>query len=134
MHLFIYVDICKTIVPRKLTYCLSNLANISVLVMPCFPFIRRGVMEGGNAKVIWWWQFVCSEEWTPDSITMFDWLVKIRSIHDEESPIKCVGSLIICCNPNWEVTPSVLEPWYVVISLLHQRLDFALKSPRATVR
>ena len=45
-----------------------------------------------------------------------------------------MDSLIICCNPNWEVTQSVLEPSYVVISLLHQGLDFALKSPRMTVR
>ena len=45
-----------------------------------------------------------------------------------------LGSLIICCNPNWEVTPSILEPSYAVTSLLSQRLDFTLKSPRMTVR
>ena len=44
----------------------------------------------------------------------------------------CVGSLIICRNPNWEVTPSILEPSYVVMLLLYQRLDFALKLPRMT--
>ena len=86
------------------------------------------------ANVIRWWQFACSEEWTPDSTTKFGWVVKIRSIHDEESPMKGVGSLITCCNPNWVVTPSNLEPSYVVISLLHQRLDFALKWPRMRVR
>ena len=56
------------------------------------------------------------------------------SIHDEASPIICVDSLIIYRNTNWEVTPSILEPSYVVMSLLYQRLDLALKSPRMTVR
>ena len=45
-----------------------------------------------------------------------------------------VVSLIICYKPNWEVTPSVLEHSYVVMSLLYQRPDFALTSPRTTVR
>ena len=35
---------------------------------------------------------------------------------------------------NWEVTPSILELSYVVTSLLYKRLDFALKSPRMTIR
>ena len=43
--MFIPVDICKTIVPRKLTNCLSNLVNISLLVMPYLTFIRRGIMD-----------------------------------------------------------------------------------------
>ena len=85
-------------------------------------------------NVIWWWQFEWSKEWTPDSRTKFGWVLKIRSIYDDESPIICVGSLINCSNPNWEVAPSILEPSYVVIPLLYQRLVFALKSPRATVR
>ena len=54
-------------------------------------------------------------------------------MQEEESPIICVGSLIICCNPNVEVIPSILEPSYVVLSPLNQRFDLALKSPRATV-
>ena len=45
---------------------------------------------------------------TPDSITKFGCKVNIKSIQDEESPIICVGSLIICCNPNIEVIPSIL--------------------------
>ena len=43
-------------------------------------------------------------------------------------------SLIICSNSNWEVTPSILKPLYVVMSLFYQSLGFALKSPRMTVR
>ena len=45
---------------------------------------------------------------TSDSITKFGCEVNIKSMQDEESPIICVGSLIICCNPNVEVIPSIL--------------------------
>ena len=51
-------------------------------------------------------------------------------MQEEESPIMCVDSLIICCNPNVEVIPSILESSYVVLSLLNQRFDLALNSPR----
>ena len=44
----------------------------------------------------------------------------------------CEASLVICCTRNWEVTPSLLESSYTVMSLLYQRLDFALKSSRMT--
>ena len=55
-------------------------------------------------------------------------------MQEEESPIICVGSLIICCNPNVEVIPSILEHSYVVLSPLNQIFDLALKSPRTTVK
>ena len=48
---------------------------------------------------------------------------------EEESPIIYVGSLIICCNPNVEAIPSILEPSDVVLSPLNQTFDLALKSP-----
>ena len=46
----------------------------------------------------------------------------------------CVSCLTIFSNPNWEVTPSILEPLYEVMSLLNYRHVFVLKSPRTTVR
>ena len=107
------------IVPRKLSYCLSNLVNISPLIVPDFSFIRRGIMDFKRRMK------------TPDSIIKFGWFVKIRSIHDDALPIMCMGFLIISSNQNWEVTPSILESSYVVMSLLYQKLVFALKSPRA---
>ena len=55
-------------------------------------------------------------------------------MYEEESPIICVGSLIICYNPEVEVMPSILEPSYVVLSPLNQRFDIVLKSPRTTVK
>ena len=63
---------------------------------------------------------VCGEEGSPDSIAKFGWVVKIRSLYDNESPIMCVGSLIICSSSNWEVTSSILKPLYVVKSLFYQ--------------
>ena len=61
-----------------------------------------------------------SEEWTPDSITKFGRVVKIRFIHDDESSIMYLDFFIFCSNSSWEVTPSILEPSYVVMSLLCQ--------------
>ena len=55
-------------------------------------------------------------------------------MQEEESPIICAGSFIVCCNPNVEVITSILEPSYVVLSPLNQRFDLALKSPRTTVK
>ena len=55
-------------------------------------------------------------------------------MQEEESPIICVGSLIICCNPNVELIPSILEPSYVVLSPLNQGFYLTLKSPRTTVK
>ena len=55
-------------------------------------------------------------------------------MQEEQSPIIYVGPLIICCNLNVAVIPSILEPSYVVLSPLNQRFDLALKSPRTTVK
>ena len=79
----IYVDICKAIVPKKLNYCLSNLANVRI--------IRRGIMYFmiEFRKVKKWLQFACSEEWTRDSITKFDWVAKIRFIQKQPPEVFC---------------------------------------------
>ena len=55
-------------------------------------------------------------------------------MQEEEFPKMWVGSLINCCRPNCEVTASILEPSYVVLSCLYQFEDLVLKSPRTTVR
>ena len=55
-------------------------------------------------------------------------------MQDGESPIICIGSLIICCNPYVEVISSILEPSYVVLSPLNQIFDLALKSPKKAVK
>ena len=55
-------------------------------------------------------------------------------MQDTECPWMWVGSLIICCSPNWEVKASILEPLERVVSPVYQFLDFALKSPMATIK
>ena len=77
---------------------------------------------------------MCKEGWTPDSITKLDCEQKSKSMHDEEFPIICVGSLMSCCNPKFDVKPSILEPSYVVLSDLHQVFSLALKSPKITIK
>ena len=42
-------------------------------------------------------------------------------MQEEESPMICVGSLIICYNPNVEVIPSILEPSYIDLLPLNQK-------------
>ena len=55
-------------------------------------------------------------------------------MQEEQASIIYVGSLIICCNPNVEVIPSILELSYVVLSPLNERFDLALKSQRTPVK
>ena len=55
-------------------------------------------------------------------------------MHEDEFLVWGVGSLINCCSPSWDVMPSIFEPWYDVLSLLHQRFYLTLKLPRRTVR
>ena len=71
---------------------------------------------------------------TIDSLTKLGCEVNIKSMQEEESPMICVDSLIICCNLNVEVIPSILELSYIVLLHLNQRFDLALKSPRTTVK
>ena len=51
-------------------------------------------------------------------------------MQEEKSPIMCVDSLIISCNPNVELIPSILEPSYVVLPPLNHRFGLAFKLPR----
>ena len=62
------------------------------------------------AKTIWWWQFWCKEDWTPDSTTKFGCEAKIKSMQEDLSPIIWFGSWISCYSPNWDVIPSILVP------------------------
>ena len=55
-------------------------------------------------------------------------------MQDKEFPKMRVGSLINCFIQCCEVSASILEPSYVVLSCLYQSEDLVLKSPRTTVR
>ena len=52
---------------------------------------------------------------------------------DDVSKI-CVGSLIIWCKPFCEVNVSIFAPSKLVLSLMHQFHDFALKPPNTTTK
>ena len=68
------------------------------------------------------------------SITILGWDVNNKSIQVLEFSKMCVGSVIICDKPNFEVRSWIWEPLKLVLSILHHCLDFALKSPIITVR
>ena len=84
--------------------------------------------------MIWWWKLGCKHGWIPDSVIKFGCQVNIRSIHEEEDSNICVGSLITWCKPECDDIFSIALPSVVVMSFLHQLLDFALKSSRSTTK
>ena len=51
---------------------------------------------------------LCEEK--NEYITRFGWDVKIKSIHGEEFPVRWVGSLLICCKPDYDVIASIFKP------------------------
>ena len=135
MHLFIYA-LCKTIVPRNLAYCWSNLVNINLLIMPDFLFVKKGIID---FKIEFCKRYVVMAVWVKRRMNFRFynqiWLNCKNQVYTRwQSPIMCAGFLIDCSNPNFEVTPSILEPSYVIMSLFCQRPVFTLKSPRTTVR
>ena len=84
--------------------------------------------------MIWWWGLGCKDGWTPDPVIRFGCEVNIRSIHEEEVSNICVGLLIIWCKPNCNEILFIVLSSLVVMSFLHQSLDFTLKLPRSTTR
>ena len=61
----------------------------------------NGLYNGGYsifkfnfAYTIWWWQLGCKEAWTPLFMMKWFWLIKIRSMHEDEFGKICVGSQI----------------------------------------
>ena len=134
IHFLVNINICKTHCPCKLIYRFSDIFYVCLLIMPDVPFKRRWII---NFEVkLWliiWWLFLCNEECAPDSITKFVCEGNIKSMQEDEFLVWSVDSLISCCSPNWEIMTSIFEPSYDVLSLLHQRFDLTLKSPRTTV-
>ena len=83
-------------------------------------------------NVIWWWQFLWSEGWTPLLTTKFGWSVKIRSTQAEEAGSRWVGWDINWCKSWVFNNESILRPSYIALWSTHQDLDHALKSPSIT--
>ena len=101
--------------------------------MPYLTFVRSWTLRLNLANAIWWWQLWWRDEWKPTLTTKFGWEEKIKLIKATDLPWMRVGSLIVCCSPNWDVMASILEPSKVVISSVYQLLDFPLKSLMATI-
>ena len=76
--------------------------------------------------MIWWWELGYKDGWTPDSIIKFGFAVNIRSIYEDEVSNICVGSSITWCKANGDDIFSITLPSLVVMSSLHQLLDFVL--------
>ena len=79
--------------------------------------------------MIWWWQFTCKEVCTPEPITNLGCDVKNKSVQENDVSKKCARSLIIWFKPFFEVNMSVFAPSKLVLSLMHQLYDCALRSP-----
>ena len=62
------------------------------------------------------------------------WELKVKSIHWEKLFKIGLGSFISWCKPFCEVTASIFLPSSLVISLLYQLLDLALKSPASAIK
>ena len=82
--------------------------------------------------MIWWWQFGCNDAWTPEFTDRSGWVVKIKSLQEEQLVYICVGSFINWGNPFEEVSENNFDPSVVSMSLDHHHEDFALKSPAIT--
>ena len=59
---------------------------------------------------MWWWYFECEVECIPDSITIFRWLVKIRSMQLKIFPKLMFGSLITCLRPRIVLRECISAP------------------------
>ena len=94
---------------------------------------RYSVLRLSLQYVIWWWQFKCNEGWTPLSTIKFGWSVNIKSIQEEVCGSRWVGCDISWWNPYTLVRDSSCVPSIVVLSLVHQTEDLALKSPKIMV-
>ena len=84
--------------------------------------------------MVWWWELGYKDGWTPDLVIKFDCEVNIKSIQAEEDSNTYVGSIITCCKPNCDEIFSIALPSIVVMSFLHQLLDFAFKAARRTTK
>ena len=73
-------------------------------------------------------------EWysKPVLIIRFVFVVKIRSIQEEDSLVIWVGWLIVWLQPQADVKESISCPSAFSLSKLHQFEDLALKSPVIT--
>ena len=83
--------------------------------------------------MIWWWQFTCKEACIPESINNLGCDVN-KSVQENNVSKICVYFLIIWCKPFCEANVSIFVPSKLVLLLMHQLHDFALKSSNTTTK
>ena len=76
-----------------------------------------------------WWHFSKSDISLRKLLIKLGFDVKIRSIQDKESLVKCVGWLISWLYPAVRVMMFILCPSRFCLSNFHHFVDVALKSP-----
>ena len=76
---------------------------------------------------IWWWQFGCKDEWTPEFTDKFGWFVNIKSIKEELFVWIWVGSFINWEKPFEDVNEYKRDHCIVIMPLYYYEEDFAFK-------
>ena len=84
-------------------------------------------MVVGGELTIWWWQFWCKGEWTPEFSDKSDWSVKIESMQEEMFTLICVSSLINWEKPFQNVNKNNFDLSVVWTSFVHHAGDLSLK-------
>ena len=72
------------------------------------------------------------EDWKPDSNIKFGWDAKIKSMQEDLSSIKWVGSWISCSSQKWDVKPLILVSSPAVLPTRCHAFLCALESRRKT--
>ena len=80
-------------------------------------------------SAIWWWQFRCKDEWTPEFTDKFGWFVSIKSIQEDLFIWIWTGSFINWRKPFAEVDEYKCDPSIMFMLLHHHEKDLALTSP-----
>ena len=69
-------------------------------------------------NTIWWRQFWCKQDWTPESTTKFVWEANIKSMQEDLFPIIWVGSWISCSSPNYHQFYRLQKLFYLKVTIL----------------
>ena len=74
----------KNKVPVNKIWCSSNCNNVHFFVITDYVLMDgEKIFQFNLQGVIWWWQLICKDNWTPLSITKLGWSIIIKSKIDE---------------------------------------------------
>ena len=94
----------------QLVMTFSNMVNIFFFENAILHAYGSGktTLRLNLANTMWWRQFWCKKDWTPDSNIKFSWEAKVKSMQENLSSIIWIGSWTNCSSLNWDVTQSIL--------------------------